>query len=95
MFLWKLVNITLFIQFYWKKGKGCKLRFIYSCHPEIAIKTPLPDQTPVTSQQLVHNLSAWGFELCEVNGDGNCLFTLVALALANDEEILYWLYWLY
>ena len=34
----KFVNITLFIQFYWKKGKGCKLRFMNSLSIPVILK---------------------------------------------------------
>ena len=76
MFLWKLVTVNTVLL---EKRKRMQAEIhelpLYSCNPEVAIKTTLRDKNPVMSQQLVHNLSAWSFELhvCEVNGDGNCL----------------------
>ena len=75
-----------------RKGMAIEIHelLLHSCYPDITVKIPLlkeQHQSPVINQQLSHTLSAWGFELVHVEGNGNCLFMSIAQAVADDESI--------
>ena len=50
-------------------------------------ETVAGDPTKSDRKRLTGLASTWGFDIVEVTGDGNCLFTAVAIAIATNDEL--------